>query len=280
MGRVTVSAGPWGTDLGPTLAMAWAVASTSFRQQLAYRTAAIGGLVTNAVFGAFLASVYGAVYAARGDQAVGGLDRDGALTYVWLAQALIVPTLVWGSWEIATAIQSGAVVAELLRPYQFFGYWLARDAGRAAAGVLMRFLPTLAVGAVFYPLVAPGGPGRWALFALSLAGAVAVSFVVRFSVQMAAFWWNDQTGLRSAHLAVVGFLSGFLMPLDFYPAPLRRVLDVLPFRGIIQTPVDVWLGGGDAVRLVAAQWAWVAVGVVFAQWLFGRAVRRLVVQGG
>ena len=267
-------------DALPTLAMAVAVIRTAFRQQLAYRTAAIGGLVTNAVFGAFLASVYGAVYAARGDVAVGGLSRDGALTYVWLAQALIVPTLVWGSWEIATSIRTGAIVAELLKPYAFFGHWLARDAGRAMAGVLMRFVPTLALGFVFYPIVVPVDWWRWLAFGISVVGAVAISFVVRFCIQLVAFWWNDLTGLRSAQLAIVGFLSGFLMPIDFYPVWLQRVIDVLPFRGIIQTPVDVWLGNGNTVGLIAAQLAWFIGGLAFAQWLFGRAVRKVVVQGG
>ncbi len=275
MGRITMSAG-----LLATVALWSAVIRTAFRQQLAYRTAAIGGLVTNAVFGAFLASVYGAVYTARGDVAVGGLSRDGALTYVWLAQALIVPTLVWGSWEIATSIRTGAVVAELLKPYDFFAHWLARDAGRAMAGVLMRFVPTLVVGFVFYPLVVPGDWWRWLAFVASLVGAVGVSFVVRFCIQLIAFWWNDLTGLRSAQLAIVGFLSGFLMPIDFYPGWLQQVIDVLPFRGIIQTPVDVWLGNGDAAVLVLAQIGWLIVGVAFARWLFGQAVRKVVVQGG
>ncbi|HEV2527347.1 MAG TPA: ABC-2 family transporter protein [Thermomicrobiales bacterium] len=275
MGRSSVSG-----DLLAAVSMTVAVIRTAFRQQLAYRTAAIGGLVTNAVFGAFLASVYGAVYAARGDAAVGGLSRDGALTYVWLAQALIVPTLVWGSWEIATSIRTGAIVAELLKPYAFFGHWLARDAGRAMAGVLMRFVPTLVVGFTFYPIVVPGDWWRWLAFVLSVIGAVTISFVVRFCIQLVAFWWNDMTGLRSAQLAIVGFLSGFLMPIDFYPVWLQRVIDVLPFRGIIQTPVDVWLGNGNTWVLILVQVAWIVVGVAFAQWLFARAVRKVVVQGG
>lgn len=275
MGRVIMPAGSIAS-----LELTLALARTAFRQQLAYRAAAIGGLVTNAVFGAFLASVYIAVYAARGDAPIGALGRDDALTYVWLGQALIVPTMAWGSWDIATSIRTGDVVADLLKPYSYFGYWLSRDAGRAAAGVLMRFVPTMLVGLVFYPLVVPDDPLRLAAFVVALAGAVAVSFTVRFCLNMVAFWWNDLQGIRSAQLAVVGFLSGFLMPIDFYPGWLRGAVDVLPFRGIVMTPVDVWLGNGDAVVLIAAQLGWFVVGVVFSRWLFGRAVRRLVVQGG
>jgi ABC-2 type transport system permease protein len=283
MGRLAMPGGAPGalvSAIGAELALAGALIRTSFRQQLAYRAATLGGLATNAVFGAFLASIYGAVYAARGDAPVGALDRDGALTYVWLTQALIVPTMVWGSWDIATAIRSGDVVADLLKPFSFFGYWLSRDIGRALAGVLLRFLPTILLGAAFYPVVVPGDVARWLAFGAGLAGAVGTSFAVRFAMNMVAFWWNDLSGLRSLQLAIIGFLSGFLMPLDFYPGWLQGVLDVLPFRGMIMTPVDLWLGNGDAVGLLLAQWGWLAVLVAFAQWLFRRAVRKVVVQGG
>ena len=275
MGRFGMPA-EWRSEL----ALAGAVARTAFRQQLAYRGAALGGLVTNAVFGAFLASIYGALFVARGGAPIGDFDRSAALTYVWLVQALIVPTLVWGSWDIALSIRSGAIAVDLLKPYSYFGYWLSRDLGRAGAGILMRMAPTIAIGLIFYSLVVPRNAAQAVAFVVSLVLAVMLSFALRFCVNLIAFWWTDTQGLRSAQLVVFSFLSGFLLPIAFYPDWLQRVLNVLPFRGIVMSPIDIWLGNGNVALLLAGQAGWFVVVTVLANRLFGVAVRKVVVQGG
>ena len=275
MGRIAMPAG-WLAGL----ALAAALARTAFRQQLAYRGAAVGGLVTNAVFGAFLASIYGALYVARDGAPIGDFDRSAALTYVWLVQALIVPTLVWGSWDIALSIRSGEIVFDLLKPYSYFGYWLSRDIGRAGAGILMRMIPTIVIGLIFYALVVPDDPGRVLAFAASVVLAVLLSFSLRFIVNLVSFWWTDLQGLRSGQLVLFSFLSGFLLPIGFYPGWLQATLNVLPFRGIIMSPIDVWLGNGNIVLLLFGQTGWFVVTVLIASRLFAVAVRRLVIQGG
>ncbi len=275
MGHIIAPAG-WAAGL----AMGSAVARTAFRQQLAYRSAALGGLVTNAVFGAFLASVYGALYVSTDGAPIGDFDRSAALTYVWLVQALIVPTLVWGSWDIALSIRSGEIVFDLLRPYSYFGYWLSRDLGRSGAAILMRMIPTFTTGFIFYPLVVPDHPARLLAFAASLVLAVLLSFALRFCVNLIAFWWTDLQGLRSGQLVAFSFLSGFLLPISFYPDRLQAVLNVLPFRGIIMSPVDIWLGNGNAPLILFGQVGWFVAIALLARWWFSVAARRVVVQGG
>lgn len=275
MGRIIVPAG-WAAGL----ALGAAVAQTAFRQQLAYRSAALGGLVTNAVFGAFLASIYGALYVSSDGAPIGDFDRSAALTYVWLVQALIVPTLVWGSWDIALSIRSGEIVFDLLKPYSYFGYWLSRDLGRAGAAILMRMIPTFTIGLVFYTLVVPDHPAQFLAFVASLVLAVLLSFALRFCVNLIAFWWADLQGLRSGQLVAFSVLSGFLLPIGFYPDWMQAVLNVLPFRGIIMSPVDIWLGNGNAPLILFGQAGWFAAIALLARWWFGVAARRVVVQGG
>lgn len=275
LGRITMPVG-WVAGLS----LASALARTAFRQQLAYRGAALGGLVTNAVFGAFLASIYGALYVARDGAPIGDFDRTAALTYVWLVQALIVPTLVWGSWDIALSIRSGEIVFDLLKPYSYFGYWLSRDLGRAGAGILMRMIPTFTIGLIFYTLVVPDHPVRVLAFAASVVLAVLLSFSLRFIVNLIAFWWTDLQGLRSGQLVLFSFLSGFLLPIGFYPGWLQATLNVLPFRGIIMSPIDIWLGDGNVPLLLFGQAGWFVVTVLVANRLFAVAVQRVVVQGG
>ena len=99
------------------------VARSSFRRYLAYRSATLAGLFVNSVFGVLLASVYIALYRDREAGAtVAGFALTDLLTFVWISQALIAVVSLWGWWDIAQSIQTGDVVSDLMKPFNYYGY--------------------------------------------------------------------------------------------------------------------------------------------------------------
>src|SRR5215216_7059130 len=129
------------------------VARRSFQRQFAYRGAALAGMVANTIFGVIIACVYRGLYASQpGSGPVEGFNLPEILTYVWIGQSLIGVLAVWGWYDIARSVQSGEIVTDLMRPIDYFGFWLSRDVGRAGSQVLMRGIPTLIVGALLFDL--------------------------------------------------------------------------------------------------------------------------------
>jgi len=251
------------------------------QRHLAYRMATVAGLFTNAVFGIIFSTVFLALYADRGrDEAVAGFTLTDTLTYVWLSQAMLMVIGVFGTWDIAQGVRSGDIVSDLSKPFNFFFYWLSRDLGRAACQVLVRFVPTLAIGAALYDLGLPADPVRWCLFTVALTLAVLVSFTIRFLLNLAAFWTTDVQGVRYLQFSVVNLLSGVLIPVAFFPGPLRAVAEVLPFRAMMMTPIDIALGQGAAAPALALQAGWAVVMGGVASAVLGLATRKLVIQGG
>jgi len=259
------------------------VARRAFQQQLAYRAAAIAGIITNAGFGCFKALIFIALYRSQNGQSVGGYDLRDALTFVWFTQGMITVIAIWGWYDIAQTITTGAVATDLSRPYDYFTFWYARDLGRAACLMLVRWVPSFLIGVVLFQVWFPTNPAQLALFTVSLVLAVTVSFALRFLVNLGAFWWLDFRGIAGLWNLLVTLLSGFELPLVYFPNGLRAVCDVLPFRGMIQTPADIFLGkatGGDALALIARQAMWAVVLMVGAQLMTRVATRKVVVQGG
>jgi ABC-2 type transport system permease protein len=257
-----------------------AIAERSFQRHLAYRAAALAGVFTNSIFGGVIAAVYLAFYRETGEETVAGYSVDEAMTYVWVAQALLAPVAIWGWWEMAHLIRTGDVVADLMKPFDFYLYWLSQDLGRAASQILLRFLPTFAIGAIFFDLALPTSPARWLAFALSLQLAIVVSFGIRFLFNVSAFWLTDVMGIRMFSLAVVNFLSGQYVPLAFFPDWLRQIANALPFRAMFMTPIEVLLGKGSLSLLLGQQLFWIVVLTAAGYATLGRAVRKVVVQGG
>lgn len=256
------------------------VARRSFQRHLAYRGATLAGLFTNSVFGVILASVFVALYRSRGGGSVAGFSLPESLTYIWIGQAMIMVIYMWGWWEVALSIQSGNVVTDLMKPFDYFGFWLSRDLGRAGCHLLTRFVPTLIVGALLYDLALPGSALTWLAFAASLVLAVIVSFAFRFLLNLSAFWLTDVRGVGGVALVAINFLSGFLVPIPFFPSWLRTVADVLPFRAIVMLPIEILLGHGSAGTALGLQAFWAVALCAAAEGVVVLAVRKVVVQGG
>jgi ABC-2 type transport system permease protein len=258
----------------------WEIAKRGWRRYAAYPWATVAGVFTNTIFGLLSAYVLLAVYRHRSD--IGGFDARDAVTYVWLAQSMIMTVYIFSWWELAWRIRDGSIATDLLRPVDPQRYWLAYDLGRAPYHFLFRGLPPFVLGALLFRLHWPS-PLDGAAFVVSLVLAVVVSFGFRFIYNAVAFWLLDFRGVVTLATTVVVFFSGMAIPLRFMPPALRDLCYALPFGSVIQTPVDVWLGKRDGVALVgvlALQLFWAFALLAIGQAVLRAATRKVVVQGG
>lgn len=255
------------------------LARRSFAQQFAYREATLAGLFTNSVFGIMIASVFLGLYHSR-PGTVAGWSADETVRYMWINQSLLMVLFLWGWWEVAQSIRTGAIVTDLLKPIDYYAYWMARDVGRAAAQVIIRGIPTLLIGWLLFRFPVPASPVRWAEFVTSVAFAVLVSFAFRFLVNLATFWVLDHRGLHYASIVLVNFFSGLLLPLTFFPAWLLTIANLLPFRALMMLPNEVLAGHRSPWSAYALQLFWIVVLSLLAQLVMKRAERKVVVQGG
>jgi len=254
-----------------------ALLGAGFRRQTTYRLALAAGLVTNAFFGVVRTAVFLALYRER-DQ-VAGLDVADALTYVWVLEGIFA--VVWAPWvwEMAEAIRSGEFLVELLRPGDPYLRLLAFDLGRTLSILVTRTFPTLVVAGVVLNLRLPSSAGGLALLAASMVLAAAVSFQFRFLFGSAAFWTPDYRSMFLFVFPVLWLASGFVIPVDYFPAGLRALVEWSPLIPLLMAPVRVATGAPPG-PVLAAQAAWVVVLWLAGLLVLAAAGRRLVVHGG
>jgi ABC-2 type transport system permease protein len=258
------------------------LAAAEFRRFSTYRLAILAGVFTQSVFGFIRVSVlFAAISAAGGTLA--GYDQRSASTYVWLGQALLAPIAIFGWIEIAERVSSGEIAVDFSRPVDLQLAWWARDVGRACFQLLSRGLPPLIIGALTIGLALPQSWTAYPLGVISLFLGVSISFMVRFLMNLIAFWTLDVRGFVGLYVVVVGPLCGLFVPVHLFPEWLRIIAYATPFPSMLQTPIDIlsgWALDLAAVALVASQLAWLALLVGVARLMQWRAGLRLVVQGG
>ena len=259
----------------------WELARRGYRRYAAYPAATWAGILTNSVFGFIQAYVLLAMYDDRDD--IGGYDAADALTYVWLAQAMLAAVNVFGWSDFAERIRRGDVATDLIRPVHPLRASLAFDYGRALYHTIFRGLPPMIVGAIVFDLTAPTNPLVWVVFFVSVALAVGVSFAFHFLYNLSAFWLLDYRGVMRIAIAVLAFFSGLYIPVRFFPDWLQTVAYLTPFPSMIQIPIDVFVGyttGAELAVALATQIGWAALLLTACYAAFLRGTRKLVVQGG
>lgn len=256
-------------------------AKKSFQRHLAYRAANIAGIITNAFFGAIYIFIYLALFRERAE--VGGLGVDDAVAYVVVSQALLMAMSAFGNRELSEAIIRGDIVVDLSRPVDFYALWAALDLGRAVYYLFFRGVPTFLIGwALFRPRL-PAHLATWGWFLACIAVGMVVSFAFRFVIDTLAFWTTDARGLQYFNSVLIIFFAGFIVPLNFFPAPLRAVAEVLPFRALAHLPISVYLGKESGIalaRALALQVAWAIALVALGRLMLRLMMRRLSVHGG
>lgn len=256
----------------------------SFQRMMAYRSATIAGVLTNFFFGLLRAYILIAVFQSSGRIMIGGYSRRDAITYTALTQAIGSPLgLINWWWDVMRTIRSGDIIMDLTKPYHFFSFWLARDMGRTAFQFIFRGSPILLFFPIFFELTWPTSFSHLGLIFLSVCLAALVSFSCRFLVNLAAFWFLDAVGIGRFAWMAMGFFSGFIVPVAFFPDWLRIFVNWTPMPAVINTPIEVYLGlvhGSALWRAIGNQLAWV-IGMAFlCEFTYRRGVRRLVIQGG
>ena len=263
--------------------LSWEVAKRAFRRYSTYRAATFGGVFTNTVFGFIRASVFVAVYRqTRGD--VGGFDLPDVLTFIFVSQGfLAVVGTFMGHLPLADRIQTGDVVTDLYRPVDLQRFELSEDVGRAAYQCTVRAILPVIVGGLVFDLRLPTTPGPWLLFLVSTFLGLVISFALRFLVSLSTFWTLDYRAASQISVVLGLFLSGFTIPIVFFPAWLEQLARALPWAAYVQIPIEVLLVKHEGIGLVgvlALQAAWGVALLGLGRVVLAAATRRVVVQGG
>lgn len=121
------------------------------------------------------------------------------------------------------------------------------------------------------------------LFAVCVLVSIGVMFCIEMIVGMLSFYTLNCYGLAFTKKALLSLLSGGIVPLFVFPDGIAKVLEFLPFAGMVSVPINIYLGKYDyemAIYMIGIQCIWLIAFYIFAHILFQHVIKKVVVQGG
>ena len=104
--------------------------------------------------------------------------------------------------------------------------------------------------------------GRVLLFFVSLFLGMGIKFGIQYLFSLLCFYTDNSYGVTKAREVLTNFFSGALLPLVMFPGVLRKVVEVLPFQGIVFTPCSIFIGTfsmEESLWRIGGQAVWIGV---------------------
>lgn len=212
-----------------------------------------------------------------------GLTFNETFLYVGLGSAIFILLKTYADWYIHYEIREGNIATYLTKPIDYQIYNLFANLGSLLINLTAITLPTAVVMIFIFQVKVTPGVGLL-LFPISLLFAFLISFSIDYFIGLLAFYTESIWGVSITKEIIVTVLSGALIPLQFFPDAIQRVLYWLPFQAIYHTPLMMITrpdqGMQVFVPMLLVQMAWALILFVLARLFYNQAIKVLRIAGG
>jgi len=258
-----------------------AVLRGSLQVGMVYRLGFIFTIIGNIIYMAVAYFLWHSIYGQS--QTMHGLTFDQAFIYVALGSTVFILLKTYSEWDISREINDGRIAIYLTKPVDYQLYKLFDSLGFTLTNLGTITIPTALLMAFVFKVHFDLGPGLL-LFPLSLVMAFLISYNFDYLIGLTAFYTESTWGMSMTKEIIVTVLAGALLPLQFFPEAIQKVLLWLPFQTIYYTPLMMvtkpdqsW---GALLSMLAVQLGWAVAIFLLTRLFYSRAIKVLRVSGG
>ena len=209
------------------------------------------------------------------------LPLHAILTYSTVALLMGLVMDIDQTRTLHERLHDGSIVTDFMKPILVPLYYFADGTGEVLFHALL-IVPSLALALLVVHVDVPSLGAACAFVASFLIG-YGIGFCINFLLNCTAFWTLEISAVQMIVTWLTGLLGGELVPLVFFPAGLRHVVEALPFAAMFSTPLLIYIGVIGPERYLASiglQLLWLVVLGALAVAVWRAGSRRIVVQGG
>lgn len=211
------------------------------------------------------------------DGEAGGLTADQYTAYFIMVLIVSNMTFIWHMWEFEWRIRTGSFSPILLRPIHPIHNDISENLSFKLLGLVGIIPAAIILGVVFDADFGGTTPLHVLAFIPALLLAMALRFIVEWTLALAAFWLTKVSAINNLFDVFFLFLGGQFAPLDVMPEWIRTLSLLSPFPWSIAFPVEVALGRRSGTEILigyGAQIAWIAIAAGILALVWNRAVSK------
>lgn len=253
----------------------------SFLVGLAYRSGFIFTILNNLAYMGIAYFLWQSIY--QGREILKGLTFNQTFLYITVASSLIVLLKNWADWEISYQITEGSIIMSLIKPIKFQWLIMSQSAGFSLVNLVSISIPSILFLIFVFRIPINIGVG-FLFFPLAIVFSFLLNNTFDYIIGLTSFYTESIWGISSTKEIIITFLSGSLIPLQFFPETLQTILKFLPFQAMYYLPLMMLIEPDQQIStylaMLGIQIFWVLVIFLVARLFYKRAIKVLRVSGG
>lgn len=229
--------------------------------QVAYRGAVVIWLIVLVVQPLVSLLVWTTVARSNGGEA-GGFTSGEYAAYFIVLMVVNHLTFIWHMCEFGWCIRTGFFTPHFLRPIHPIHNDVVENLSFKVVGLVGIVPAAIILAFAFNAGFSGTTTGSVVAFVPVLLLAMALRFILEWTLALAAFWMTKVPALNDCYSFVSYFLAGMVAPLALLPEPARILANILPFRWSVSFPIEVLLEQLDAGMValgIGLQVFWIAL---------------------
>lgn len=211
-----------------------------------------------------------------------GLELSQMITY-YILVASISSFVCWGiNEDMAHSIRNGNINKELLNPISYFQYYFGMNLGEISFAFVIG-TATFIVCSIFWTVTLPVNVGYFIMFFIVMLLGIPVTFFLQMIVGTVGFYSNSIWGMQILRKSIIAIFSGIIAPITLFPNWFQKLANILPFKDLIYTPINIWLGNitiNEIIFVVIKLIIWGILMYLIARTFFNHAVKKVTINGG
>lgn len=251
----------------------------AIKKEFYYKTNMFG-LILTTLFALFIqVKLWEAIYA--GNESLNGILYSNMFLYIVIG-IILRKFLGCGIDEtVSTSFQSGNIAVELLKPQSYFWKTVCMDVGRGSVHLIIVSI----IGMLFFVTRNYYIPSKLTVLLVVVSSILGYVIFVTMSycIGLASVWLGRSVGLTMLKSSMFYLLGGAIIPIDFYPQELAKVVEYLPFKYIYYTPISFLIRDvhrDDITKNLCMQIVWCVFWGILGKLISVNAQKKMVIQGG
>ncbi|MCK5130230.1 MAG: hypothetical protein KAQ68_10275 [Clostridiales bacterium] len=252
---------------------------------LAYRASSWSMILGGAFYGVIQTSIMLAFFTYGNTSAI-MMTQTQAVSHMWMVVILYGIMPFGGNIRLYDKIASGLVAYDLCRPLDLYWNWYTTSISTSLTNLLIRSSPILLLALLLpspYTLGLPVSFAAFLIFVVSLILAIILASTISMLISLAYVNADMGLGVSQFIYSLIVLFSGDLFPLSILPNAFASIIRLLPFAGLKDIPVSIYLGLipiSKALYYMAIQLFWTIILVVLGRFLLRRFTKKIIIQGG
>jgi ABC-2 type transport system permease protein len=223
-----------------------------------------------------------AIYKGSGGS-INGMTFNQTFIYLALAISIFCLFKTWTDWNMSYEVINGIIVMNLIKPMDIQLLAMSKAIGFVFYNFITVTLPALFVIIFIFQ------PGEITVRSIILSLipivlAFFISFNIDYIIGLTSFYTESIWGISIAKDTIVLLLSGALIPINFFPEILRKIVGLLPFQAIYHIPLTILISKDlsiyEYLKFLGIQLSWAIALYALNRFYYSRAIKVVTVNGG